>query len=930
MNCMKHRWHRYLLLFFLVCLSMACDRRKPKYIIGVSQCSNDEWRVQMNKEILREALFYPGVEVKIRQAQDDNQRQISDIKDFIHQKVSLIIVAPNEAGAIAPVLEEAYEAGIPVVLVDRKIHSNKYTAYVGADNYVIGKKVGEYIVNALHGNGKMVEITGLKASTPAVERHRGMMDALKAAPGIKVISSADAGWFQDRARMVVDTILKKHAQIDLIFAQNDRMAIGAYEEARRQGREKGIVFIGVDAVAGKGYGVESVAKGELSATFIYPTGGDKVIQVAMSILKGQKYERENYLSTAAVNQENARIMQMQTEHIFSLDHKIELLHSRLDDYFLRYSAQKMFLYACVVILVLVGFLMFFLVRAFWMKNRMNTELSAQKKQLERQRDQLQEQRDQLIELSRQLEEATHAKLAFFTSVSHDFRTPLTLIADPINQLLEEKHLGEQDREMLEIVRRNVSILLRLITQILDFQKYECGKLDLRLSEFNVFEGVKEWTKAFHVLAARKHIHFKVTAEGDVSDYGMVADAEKMERIIYNLLSNAFKFTPEKGEVKVELSRKMQGKQSVLCLKVSDTGIGMSEEHARHVFERFYQIDMQHTGSGLGLALVEAFVHLHHGQVNVETEEGKGTCFLVELPMRQEGEVKEVIEKNESLKNLQEGAVLDAGAETLRQLPKKVDIDGNAEKEMVLVIDDNRDVRDYVKMLLQDKYTVIEAVNGQEGIRLAMKYVPDVIICDVMMPVMDGIECCRRLKGELQTSHIPVMMLTAYAMDEQRIQGYDSGADAYLAKPFSAKLLLARLRNLIDNRKRLKLMTDAVASMPKQPLGEIDKGFVEKLKMLIDEKMGDSNLSVEDLGADLGLGRVQLYRKTKALTGYSPNELLRIARLNKAASLLASTEKTVAEITYEVGFSSPSYFTRCYKDYFGESPTDFLKRRDGKG
>ncbi len=930
MNCMKHRWHRYLLLFFLVCLSMACDRRKPKYIIGVSQCSNDEWRVQMNKEILREALFYPGVEVKIRQAQDDNQRQISDIKDFIHQKVSLIIVAPNEAGAIAPVLEEAYEAGIPVVLVDRKIHSNKYTAYVGADNYVIGKKVGEYIVNALHGNGKMVEITGLKASTPAVERHRGMMDALKAAPGIKVISSADAGWFQDRARMVVDTILKKHAQIDLIFAQNDRMAIGAYEEARRQGREKGIVFIGVDAVAGKGYGVESVAKGELSATFIYPTGGDKVIQVAMSILKGQKYERENYLSTAAVNQENARIMQMQTEHIFSLDHKIELLHSRLDDYFLRYSAQKMFLYACVVILVLVGFLMFFLVRAFWMKNRMNTELSVQKKQLERQRDQLQEQRDQLIELSRQLEEATHAKLAFFTSVSHDFRTPLTLIADPINQLLEEKHLGEQDREMLEIVHRNVSILLRLITQILDFQKYECGKLDLRLSEFNVFEGVKEWTKAFHVLAARKHIHFKVTAEGDVSDYGMVADAEKMERIIYNLLSNAFKFTPEKGEVKVELSRKMQGKQSVLCLKVSDTGIGMSEEHARHVFERFYQIDMQHTGSGLGLALVEAFVHLHHGQVNVETEEGKGTCFLVELPMRQEGEVKEVIEKNESLKNLQEGAVLDAGAETLRQLPKKVDIDGNAEKEMVLVIDDNRDVRDYVKMLLQDKYTVIEAVNGQEGIRQAMKYVPDVIICDVMMPVMDGIECCRRLKGELQTSHIPVMMLTAYAMDEQRIQGYDSGADAYLAKPFSAKLLLARLRNLIDNRKRLKLMTDAVASMPKQPLGEIDKGFVEKLKMLIDEKMGDSNLSVEDLGADLGLGRVQLYRKTKALTGYSPNELLRIARLNKAASLLASTEKTVAEITYEVGFSSPSYFTRCYKDYFGESPTDFLKRRDGKG
>lgn len=927
---MRHRWHKYLLLFFLVCLLMACNRGRSKYIIGVSQCSNDEWRVQMNKEILREALFYPGVKVKIRQAQDDNARQINDIKEFIRQRVNLIIVAPNEAGAIAPVLEEAYEAGIPVVLVDRRIHSDKYTAYVGADNYEVGKKVGEYIVNALHGKGKVVEITGLKASTPAIERHRGMMDGLKKASDIKIVSSVDAGWFQDKAKMLVDTILRNHDQIDLIVAQNDRMAMGAYQEARRQKREKEILFIGIDAVAGKGYGVESVAKGELTATFIYPTGGDKVMQVAMAILKGQKYERENYLSTAAVDKGNARIMQLQTEHIFALDHKIELLHNRLDDYFLRYSAQKMFLYACVVILVLVGFLMFFLVRAFWVKNRMNTELSTQKKQLEQQRDQLQEQRDQLIELSRQLEDATHAKLAFFTSVSHDFRTPLTLIADPVNQLLEEKQLGNRERKMLEIVQRNVSILLRLITQILDFQKYEHGKLHLRLSEFNILAGVREWTEAFHVLASRKHIHFTVSAEGDAADYVMIADVEKMERIIYNLLSNAFKFTPEKGEIKVELSRIEKKQLHFLRLKVSDTGIGMSEDHARHVFERFYQIDMQHTGSGLGLALVEAFVHLHHGNVIVDSAEGKGTCFLVELPMKQEGEVEEIIEKNESLKNLQEGAVLDAGLETLHQLPKTIKTDRTAEKEIVLVIDDNQDVREYTEMLLRDSYTVIEAVNGQDGIRQAMKYVPDVIICDIMMPIMDGIECCRRLKSEIQTSHIPVLMLTAYTMDEQRIQGYDSGADAYLTKPFNAKVLLTRIRNLIDNRKRLKSIGDSLAPIQKQSLSEMDKGFVEKLKGLIDEKMGDSALSVESLGTELGLGRVQLYRKTKALTGYSPNELLRIARLKKASSLLASTEKTVAEITYEVGFSSPSYFTRCYKEYFGESPTDFLKRRDGKG
>ena len=912
--------------FCLLFLSVACSRKEADYTIAVSQCSEDDWRAQMNKEILREALFYPGVNIEVYQAHDDNVRQIQDIESLIKKKVDLLIVAPNEAEAITPVIEKVYDAGIPVILVDRKINSEKYTAYVGADNYEIGRRAGEYIADRLKGKGRVIEIAGLKGSTPEVERHRGMVEALKAAPDVQVIASVEAGWFQQKAGEVMDSLLDVYPQVDLVFAQNDRMAIGAYEKARQKKRAGQIAFVGVDAVTD---GVESVAGGRLDATFIYPTGGDKVMQVAMAILRGEPYQRENILSTALVNRANARVMQMQMKHILTLDQKIELLNRQLDDYFLRYSAQKMFLYACVVILVLAGFLFFFLVRAFWVKNRLNTELSSQKQQLEQQRDQLQAQRDQLIVLSRQLEEATHAKLAFFTSVSHDFRTPLTLIADPINQLLEEKHLGERERNMLEIVRKNVAVLLRLITQILDFQKYEHGKLALRLSEFNALECIKDWTEAFHTLAFRKHIQFEVKAEGDVAQYVMVADAEKIERITYNLLSNAFKFTLEKGEIKVVLSRIEQNNQACICMEVRDTGIGMSEEHIHHVFEHFYQIDVQHTGSGLGLALVEAFVNLHRGTVQVESGKGKGTCFRVILPMKQEGEVKGLTEKNEALEILQEGAVLDAGQETLHQWTENTGVEESADKEMVLVIDDNQDVRDYVKMLLQDKYVVVEAVNGLEGVKQAMKYVPDVVVCDVMMPVMDGIACCKRLKSELQTSHIPVLMLTAYAMDEQRIQGYDSGADAYLTKPFNAKLLMTRIRNLIDNRKRLKSLAEDVTGGGKQSLGEVDKGFVEKLKTLIDEKMGDSELSVEDLGAELGLGRVQLYRKTKSLTGYAPNELLRIARLKKAASLLASSEKTVAEITYEVGFSSPSYFTRCYKDYFGESPSEFLKRRDGK-
>lgn len=277
-------------------------------------------------------------------------------------------------------------------------------------------------------------------------------------------------------------------------------------------------------------------------------------------------------------------------------------------------------------------------------------------------------------------------------------------------------------------------------------------------------------------------------------------------------------------------------------------------------------------------------------------------------------------------NLKEGAVLAADQETLQTDVQEVSAEN---QETVLVIDDNQDIRDYVRSVLSGRYNIIEAANGQEGLQQAMKHVPDAIICDVMMPVMDGMECCRRLKSELQTSHIPVMMLTAYAADEQKIKGYECGADSYISKPFSAQLLTARLRNLIDNRRRLQSFFADGSNAPltqKAPVTDIDKGFLEKLYRLIDEHLSDPDLSVEELGEQIGLSRVQLYRKTKAICGYAPNELLRIARLKRAASLLASTEKTISEITYEVGFGSPSYFTKCYKEYFGESPTEFLKRK----
>lgn len=904
----------YLLLSIL-CLAgilMSCTQKHTRYRIGVSQCSDDEWRHKMNNEIVREALFYDGVEVEIRTAKDNNRNQIADIKYFIDKKVDLLIVAPNEAAAITPVVEKAYRQGIPVVVIDRKILSDKYTAFVGADNYEIGKDVGQYILNRLHGKGKVLEITGLEGSTPAMERHKGLTDVLKEEPGIEITASVDGAWLQSVAGEKMDSVFQTNKNIDLVFAQNDRMAIGAYLSARQQQLEKEMLFVGIDALPGKEYGVEQIINGVLDATFIYPTGGDKVVQVAMDILEKRPYERDTKLSTALVDKTNARVMQLQTDHITEQDGKIERLNNQVNEYLSRYSAQTMFLYACLIILLLFAALLAIIVRAYWTKNRMNMELSRQKKKLE-------EQRDQLISLSKQLEEATHAKLVFFTNVSHDFRTPLTLVADPVEQLLEDKALTPRQQSLLKVVHKNVHILLRLVNQILDFRKYENDKLELVRANMNLRVQLQEWSHSFQTLALKKHIHFVLEVNDDRADYLMAVDAEKMERVYFNLLSNAFKFTPENGTITVTLSTltKEEGGRYAR-LVVADTGSGISVQHIRHIFDRFYQIDVNHAGSGIGLALAKAFVELHGGEITADSVEGKGTVFTVDIPMTvveepsadlvQEPRITQqtVVEELEDM-------------ETEEQIPDE-------NKECILIIDDNADVRDYVKSLLKEEYTVIEAPDGRAGLKKAMKYVPDAIICDVMMPVMDGLECCRKLKTELQTSHIPVMLLTACSLDEQWIQGFECGADSYISKPFNSKLLLVRLRNLMDNHKRLKQFFGDKTTLSKESVSDVDKGFVDRFRELIEENLADSELSVEDLGSKMGLSRVQLYRKIKALTNYSPNELVRIARLKKAASLLASSEKTISEITYEVGFTSPSYFTKCYKEYFGESPTDFLKRR----
>lgn len=791
----------------------------------------------------------------------------------------------------------------------------------------------------------MVELTGLGGSTPAMERHQGFMAAISNFPDIKLIDKADAAWEREPAEVEMDSMLRRHPKIDAVYAHNDRIAPGAYQAAKKVGREKEMIFVGIDALPGKGNGLEMVLDSVLNATFIYPTNGDKVMQLAMNILEKKPYPRETVMNTAVVDRTNAHVMQLQTTHISELDQKIETLNGRIGGYLSRVATQQVVMYGGLVILLLVAGLLLVVYKSLRAKNRLNKELSEQKKQLEEQRDKLEEQRDQLeeqrdkleeqrdqlIQLSHQLEEATHAKLVFFTNISHDFRTPLTLVADPVEHLLADHTLSGDQHRMLMLIQRNVNILLRLVNQILDFRKYENGKMEYTPVQIDVLSSFEGWNESFLAAARKKHIHFSFDNMPD-TDYHTLADMEKLERIYFNLLSNAFKFTPENGKITVRLSSLTKEDTRWIRFTVANTGSMISAEHIRSIFDRFYKIDMHHAGSGIGLALVKAFVELHKGTISVESDEKQGTVFTVDLPVQ----TCETILAEDSLKSSISAVPLNPASPgspassdlngTLAAEEEELEKGYDSSKPSVLVIDDNADIRSYVRGLLHTDYTVIEAADGSEGIRKAMKYVPDLIISDVMMPGIDGIECCRRLKSELQTCHIPVILLTACSLDEQRIQGYDGGADSYISKPFSSQLLLARVRNLIDSHRRLKQFFGDGQTLAKEDVCDMDKDFVEKFKALIEAKMGDSNLNVEDLGKDMGLSRVQLYRKIKSLTNYSPNELLRIARLKKAASLLASSDMTVAEIGYEVGFSSPSYFTKCYREQFGESPTDLLKRK----
>lgn len=899
------------IIFIVIMLSVfqSC-KEETKYRIGVSQCSNDDWRTKMNEEIQREIMFHPEATVEIRSADDSNEKQIADIRYFADNGFDIIIAAPNEADAITPVIEEVYDAGIPVIVFDRNINGDSYTAYQGVDNVGIGKSAADYARHLLPDGGNVIEIHGLAGSTPAVGRHEGFAKEAEL-KGMNIIASAYGNWNYEDAAIKVDSLLNIYEDVDLIYAHNDRMAIAASDVARKHGKD--IRIIGIDAAPE--IGIKAVADSVIDATFLYPTEGYRLIRTALNILNGRPYEREKILPlSSAVDLSNADILLLQNESLMEETSKIKYLKSQVDDYWNRHSAQTSLFYAMIIILLLLFGVLFLVLRAFWQRKKHQNVLMSQNKILE-------EQRDTQRELNEQLNAATQSKLVFFTNVSHDLRTPLTLIAEPVEQLAVADNLTPQQSMLMKIANKNVKILKRLINQILDFRKYENGKLNLNLVESKFGTLVREWAESFNSIARKRDITLTVDVTLD-KDFTLAVDAEKIERVFFNLMSNAFKYTPDNGSIKFSCG--LDGDN--LRFSIEDTGQGIGADDINNIFDRFYQVDKIHpNGSGIGLSLAKAFVELHGGSIAVESTLGVGSKFTVTLPVVH---VEECMPADTD--NLITKADVNAELDRLEEVDRTT---AGTELPLLLVIDDNDDIRRMIGELLKDEYNIVTAPDGREGVRLAAKYVPDLIICDVMMPVMDGLECCRIIKDEVSTSHIPVLMLTACSMDEQRARGYDSGADGYLSKPFNSAVLKSRCRNLIENRKRIKNLWSSngggdVTAKERNAsvlVNDVDSEFYSKVLDIMKKEMGNPDLNVDTLASMMGLGRSQFYRKIKALTNYSPVELLRNLRLKQAREMLTTTEKTIGEIAYEVGFSSPAYFTRCYREAFDETPTELRER-----
>ena len=904
--------YSFLTILLLSTAILGCNKKKEvnkRYKIGFAQAqAGDNWRESMLKEMQREVSFNNEIAFYYRDAQANSQKQKEQIQELINLKVDLLIVSPHEIQPLNAILEKAYDSKIPIVLIDRRINSEKYTAFIGASNYEVGQNAGKYTVAILKGRGKVLEITGLNTASPFIDRDKGFIDIISKNKGIELIAKIND--HEANFEKKLDSFIKKNKDLDVIFAHSDYIAKNVYQICKNNGVERKIRIIGVDGLSVEGMGMDMVASNQFKATVLYPTGGQEAMRTAINILEKKPFKKENTLESTLIDSTNVKILQQQARKVIEQQKEIDSRQLKINQQILISKNQTNIILAISITLAIALILSSVFYYLFKENKKISRKLMAQK-------DEISSQKNKLEKLVTQLKEATDAKFNFFTNISHELRTPLTLIIGPLEDTLVSSRLHFTLKNNLELVQRNAFRLLKLINQLMDFRKIEEGKTEINASTQVLGDFVFEISNEFKDLARKKHISLNMNDK--TAGLNIDFDQSMIDKVLFNLLSNAFKFTEENGTINITIDQDKEQENAII--EIEDNGIGMSTEDVEHAFDVFYQgHSSTFKGTGLGLALSKELIKAHNGNIIINSKKGSGTCFTITLPFKQNKGLRAI--KYNDDKNLKETHIYTT--DVLPHNYEKVTTKTSENLASILIIEDNDDLNSFLSNRLEGSYEVLTAKDGNEGMNKAFDVVPDLIISDIIMPGMSGLKLAEILKNDLRTSHIPIILLTAKTSIEDQIEGMKSFADLFISKPFNLKYLEESIVSLLRNRAVLRehFISELPSESRSNSSNKLDRKFISEFTSLIESNLANEDLSVDDIYKGLGISKIQLYRKTKALLGFSVNDYILSVRLQKAKYLLMNEDLTISEVAYKVGFSSQAYFSTVFKSKFSVTPSEF--------
>ncbi len=906
------RFISILFLFILLAFQSSCTstRNEEEIYIGFSQCiSSDQWRKDMNHSMMVQTSLYPNINLKISEANRSIEKQIAQIEDFIEEDVDVLLVSPLETKKIVPIIERAYEKGIPVILIDRKIDSDKYTAFVGADNIAVGRMAASYIASSAADNISVLEIKGTDNSSPTIERSLGFNQIAREVDNIESVFTIE-NYTDEQFSRILDTL--DVSKTDYVFSFNDILARSAWQVAENKGLADDLKFVGVDGLVGPDGGINMVLDGRLQATVLYPTGGAEAIKLARRVYAGEQVPKNNSLNITLIDKLNADIMKNQYEKIneqqLELEKQLQAIEQQEEKYYVQNNLLKIAMALLAVILSLAIYSIYS-IRIIRRKN----------KELQLTNEKVVNQRNKIKSIAEEIKRVNKAKINFFTGISHEFKTPLTLIMSSLESIyMDLKGHKSRHQSDLDVISRNSKRLLRLINNLLDFRRIEDEKFNLKVSKTNLLEFSEKVSMDFKKEAKKRSISFEISSND--KDLNVYIDRNLMDKVYFNLLSNAFKFTPDNGSIKIHLDH--QENKNIVNIHFKDSGIGIPENEKGQLFKPFFKAaNNNKKSSGIGLNITKQFVELHKG--NIEVNSHQGTEFVISLPTTKDqfssDQIISTVDNEQPIYfdddfELEENNDLIPASE-----------EGDQDQYSILIIEDNYDLSRFLNNKLGKKYRT-HLSDGSDALEKAFVHIPDIIICDINLPDKDGFEICETLKKDLRTSHIPTIILTALGDRESYLKGLESGADLYLTKPFSFAILLQSLKSLLYNREKLRYYyTNNLFKLEKEnKFSNSEQEFISRLNNLIKEHLDHSDFTVEKLAEELNVSRVQLYRKVKALLGTNISDYINNYKLENAKRYIENTDLSVSEIAYKCGFSTPNYFSTSFKNKYGASPASYRK------